>query len=82
MKKRFVYIVSYFITVFLLFVCQKPLFMLYNDAQAKGVEWSDYWLVMFHGASLDATTAGYLTIVPLLMILTSIWLKKFPLKNY
>lgn len=81
MKKRIIYIVSYFIAVFLLFVCQKPLFMLYNDAQAKGVEWSDYGQVMLHGASLDATTAGYLTALPLLAIIISIWFKKFPLKK-
>ena len=81
MKKRIAYIVSYFITVFLIFICQKPLFMLYNDAQGKGVEWLDYVQVILHGASLDATTTGYLTSFPLLIILLSIWLKKFPLKK-
>lgn len=80
MKKRFAYIGIYFLTVFLIFVLQKPLFMLYNNAAEKGVGLSDYLQVMFHGASLDATTTGYLTALPFLLVLISIWLKKFPLK--
>jgi phosphoglycerol transferase MdoB-like AlkP superfamily enzyme len=37
---------------------------------------------MLHGASLDATTAGYLTALPLLFIIISIWLKKVSLRKY
>ena len=81
MKKRITFIISYFFIVFLLFVCQKPLFMLYNEAIDKGLSFNDFCLVMFHGMSLDATTAGYLTAFPFLCILVSIWLKKFPLRK-
>jgi len=81
MKKRITYIVLYFLTVLLIFVCQKPLFMLYNDATEKGAGFSDYWQVMWHGASLDAATAGYLTAVPLLFIIVSVWLKKVPFRK-
>lgn len=81
MKKRWIYIVAYFLTVLLIFVCQKPLFMLYNDAVGKEAVFSDFMQVMWHGLSLDATTAGYLTALPLLAILISIWFKKFPLKK-
>ena len=81
MKKRITFIISYFFIVFLLFVCQKPLFMLYNEAMEKGLSFNDFCQVMFHGMSLDATTAGYLTAFPFLCILVSIWLKKFPLRK-
>ena len=81
MKKRITYIVLYFLTVLLIFVCQKPLFMLYNDAMGKGAGFSDYGQVMWHGISLDAATAGYLTAVPLLLIIVSVWLKKVPLRK-
>ena len=81
MKKRITFIISYFFIVFLLFVCQKPLFMLYNEAIDKGLSFNDFCLVMFHGMSLDATTAGYLTAFPFLCVLLSIWLKKFPLRK-
>ena len=81
MKKRITFIISYFFIVFFLFVCQKPLFMLYNEAIDKGLSFNDFCQVMFHGMSLDATTAGYLTAFPFLCILVSIWLKKFPLRK-
>lgn len=81
MKKRITYIVWYFLTVLLIFVCQKPLFMLYNDAVEKGVNGSDYGQVMWHGASLDAAVSGYLTAVPLLLVMISVWLKKVPLRK-
>ena len=81
MKKRIVYIVSYFFTVLLMFVIQKPLFMLYNDAVGKEVNLADFGQVMWHGISLDATTAGYFTALPLLIILVSIWTKRISLKK-
>ena len=36
MKKRIAYISLYFFTVLLIFILQKPLFMLYNGAIEKG----------------------------------------------
>jgi phosphoglycerol transferase MdoB-like AlkP superfamily enzyme len=81
MKKRWMYIVGYFLLLFLLFIAQKPLFMLYNEAVDKGLGVRECCQVMWHGMSLDATTAGYLTAFPFLIICISIWLKKFPLKK-
>ena len=75
------YIVGYFLLLFLLFVVQKPLFMLYNEAVDKGLGFRECCQVMWHGMSLDATTAGYLAAFPFLLICISIWLKKFPLKK-
>ena len=82
MKKRIIYIISCFFTLLLLFVIQKPLFMLYNDATDKGAGLGDFWQVMWHGISLDATTAGYLTALPLLVILVSIWVRKMSLRKF
>lgn len=81
MKKRIAYISLYFFTVLLIFILQKPLFMLYNGSIEKGFGFADYMQVMIHGASLDATTAGYLTAFPFLLVLISIWFRKFPLKK-
>ena len=81
MKKRIAYISLYFFTVLLIFILQKPLFMLYNGSIEKGFGFADYMQVMVHGASLDATTAGYLTAFPFLLVLISIWFRKFPLKK-
>ena len=81
MKKRIAYISLYFFTVLLIFILQKPLFMLYNGSIEKGFGFADYMQVMIHGASLDAATAGYLTAFPFLLVLISIWFRKFLLKK-
>ena len=81
MKKRIAYISLYFFTVLLIFILQKPLFMLYNGSIEKGFGFADYMQVMINGASLDAATAGYLTAFPFLLVLISIWFRKFPLKK-
>lgn len=81
MKKRIAYISLYFFTVLLIFILQKPLFMLYNGSIEKGFGFADYMQVMIHGASLDAATAGYLAAFPFLLVLISIWFRKFPLKK-
>ena len=81
MKKRIAYISLYFFTVLLIFILQKPLFMLYNGSIEKGFGFADYMQVMVHGASLDAATAGYRTAFPFLLVLISIWFRKFPLKK-
>ena len=81
MKKRIAYISLYFFTVLLIFILQKPLFMLYNGSIEKGFGFANYMQVMIHGASLDAATAGYLTAFPFLLVLISIWFRKFPLKK-
>ena len=81
MKKRIAYISLYFFTVLLIFILQKPLFMLYNGAIEKGFGFTDFLHVMIHGASLDAAMTGYLTAFPFLFILISIWFQRFPLKK-
>lgn len=81
MKKRIAYISLYFFTVLLIFILQKPLFMLYNGAIEKGFGFTDFLHVMIHGAGLDAAMTGYLTAFPFLLILISIWFQRFPLKK-
>lgn len=55
--------------------------MLYNGACEKGLGIGDSLQVIWHGASLDAAVVGYLTIVPYLVILVSVWLKSLPLRK-
>lgn len=81
MKKRIAYLILVFAVIFIFFILQKPFFMLYNDAPGRLVPFSSYLQVMFHGMSLDAATTGYLTAIPWLTILISIWFKKFPLRQ-
>lgn len=80
MKRRFAYLVSFFVALVLIFMLQKPFFMLYNSTASPDVSWVDYFRVMYHGLSLDAATAGYLVALPFLVVLISIWFKRFPLR--
>lgn len=81
MKTRIAYIVRYFLTLLLLFIAQKPLFMLYNDAFDKQATVADFLQVMLHGITLDAATVGYLTAFPLLLVLASCWIPKLSLRR-
>ena len=55
------------------FVIQKPAFLFYHHALADGCSFIDGLRVMLHGLKLDATMAGYLTVVPWLLTLISVW---------
>ena len=55
--------------------------MLYNGMVDKGADWGDCLQVLWHGVSLDATMSGYLTALPFLLVLISVWLKRVPLKK-
>ena len=68
---------TYF-TFVLLFVVQKPLFMwLTHSAATPPVEglWGDILPVAWHGLDLDLAMAGYLTAVPALLLIASIWIR-------
>lgn len=79
MWKRVTYWVGLFAALLLLFACQKPLFMWYNALKPLAVK--DCAEVVWHGLSLDATVVGYLTALPLLALMASVWFKKFPLRK-
>lgn len=81
MKKRLTYLGCFFASILGYFLLQKPVFMLYNGACEKGTAFIDYLRVLFHGFTLDAATTGYLTAIPWLTILCSIWFRRFPLKK-
>ena len=56
------------------FVIQKPVFMFYQHALSETCTFTDFLQVMLHGLKLDCTIAGYLTAIPLLLTLVSVWL--------
>ena len=55
-------------------VILKPVFMFYNHNAFKDCAFTDYLAVIWHGLPMDISVAGYLTIVPALLALISIWL--------
>lgn len=74
MKKRILFLLALYFMWLPLLAIQKPVFMLYHHALASGCSLIDYLKVITHGLLLDCTIAGYLTALPLLMTLVSVWL--------
>lgn len=66
MKQKILLIVATFVAWTLLFMLQKPVFLL---IYAGGL--ADVWAVMTHGLPLDLSMAGYLTALPALLLLLS-----------
>jgi len=73
MKDRFYFLLKTYALFILLFVIQKPLFMLYYHDLYHGCSFMDYLLVMWHGLPLDASISGYLTVLPGLFLIASLW---------
>lgn len=75
MKNRLLFLLATFVAFLPVFAIQKPLFMVYHHrlASAAGATLTDYLKVIFHGLTLDMTIAGYLTIIPVLLVLLSVW---------
>lgn len=73
MSKRLIFLLAVFALWLPVFAIQKPLFMLYH-ALENSCSLTDYLQVILHGVLLDCTISGYLTVIPLLCVLVSIWL--------
>lgn len=73
MSKRLIFLLAVFTLWLPVFAIQKPLFMLYH-ALDNNCSLNDYLQVILHGLLLDCTISGYLTTIPLLCVLASIWL--------
>lgn len=69
-------IIKLYVAIILLFLIQKPLFILFTKDSAttpiKGF-WSTTLNVMSHGLTLDNTMAGYLCALPCILLALSVW---------
>lgn len=73
MKVKIIQFVKTYILFIIVFVVQKPLFMLWYHDLYLNAGWADYLLVMWHGLMLDASMAAYLTIIPGFVLIASLW---------
>lgn len=73
MSKRLIFLLAVFALWLPVFAIQKPVFMLYHALENSSSP-SDYFQVILHGLLLDCTISGYLTAIPLLLVLVSIWI--------
>ena len=73
MLRKILFVVATYVTTTLLMLVQKPLFLLWYAQRAEGVTPSEIWGVLWHGLLLDSTTAGYISVIPWLVMLLSVW---------
>lgn len=77
--KQVLWFIKTYVTFVVLFVLQKPLFLIMEKASAtEGADhiFSDMPSVVWHGLSLDLAMAGYLTAIPGFLLIAAIWLRK------
>ena len=74
--------IKYLITTYLLFAgllaLQKPVFLLYHWTQSAETSFGECLQVIWHGLSMDFSIAGYFTIIPLLLLLVSVFFSGKP----
>ncbi|MCM1311633.1 MAG: sulfatase-like hydrolase/transferase [Bacteroides sp.] len=84
MKKNIIGIITYYALVASIFlVIQKPLFILYNSAfWTTDCSMGDLPEIYLHGFALDNAVAGYITIIPLILLWISIYSKEFKMSKW
>lgn len=73
MLRKILFIAALFATTVLLMALQKPLFLLWYAPLATDATTAELAAVSWHGLLLDSTTAGYLCVIPLLLMIATVW---------
>lgn len=76
---RILYLLRLWLSLLLLFALGKMVFLMYN-ADVSPFGCADFWQVWRHGLTMDISTAGYVTALPLLLALVSVWWRRLPLR--
>ncbi|NDV65085.1 LTA synthase family protein [Bacteroides sp. 224] len=74
MKKALLRFVGTYLLFVLVFILQKPIFMLYNHKLLEEPSFSDYLHVIWNGLPLDFAVAGYFTAIPGLLLIAGLWI--------
>lgn len=75
------FILRYFVTLLLLFILQKIVFMLFNMGMADGASFLSCVGALWHGLRLDIATACYLLLLPAVVVAVSFFFRRFPLRK-
>lgn len=75
-NSRLVSLADHYLRLVILFLLEKPLFMLYAQPKEGHYSLKEWLLVMWHGAGVDLAVASYLTFIPLLLIIVTAWIPK------
>ena len=81
MLQRVLYLLRFYITLILIFVTQKVVFMVFNLSHADGAPFGECVKALWHGLPLDSVAACYLIIVPVIVVIVSCFFKQFNLRR-
>ncbi|MGM9698154.1 MAG: LTA synthase family protein [Prevotella sp.] len=73
---RIIYFLKLYVAMIMVFVVQKTIFMLVDapDGSCYGI--ADWWQMACNGLYLDIPTTGYLTALPFLALVVTVWVKR------
>ena len=75
MRRKLACPIAVFAATVVMMAVQKPVFMAYYAVEAAGAGIRGWIDVLWHGLTLDMTVAGYVTALPILVTLLSLWLR-------
>lgn len=75
MKRYTLYLLRIYFAFVLIFMIQKPLFMLYHLSLYKSVSWTEWFKVIWHGLPLDFSMSACFLAIPILLCIFSTWIK-------
>lgn len=76
MKDKIIKFVKAYLLFILIFLVQKVLFMIWYREIYADSTFTDYLLVLWNGLKLDASVSGYFTIIPGILLIISLWIRK------
>ncbi|MBE6199553.1 MAG: LTA synthase family protein [Rikenellaceae bacterium] len=74
MTRKILLIVATFLTSLVLMALQKPMFLIWYAEQSAEASAAELMGVSLHGALLDSTMAGYISVIPWLLMLAAVWI--------
>ena len=75
MKQRILLFLTIYFYFVLIFLIGKVIFVLIHSSIGGGIEVTDVLAVLYHGLPLDLSMSGYLSAIPGLILIASIWFK-------
>lgn len=75
MRRKLAFPIAVFAATVVMMAVQKPVFMAYYAVEAAGAGFRGWIDVLWHGLTLDLTVAGYVTALPILVMLLSLWFR-------
>lgn len=75
MKQRILLLITIFVYFIFIFCIEKLAFMLMHSSAGGGITSSEIFQVLYHGLPLDMSMSGYLTAIPALILIFSIWIE-------